>query len=464
MALCAVLGCRPDAGGEGEAQDLVTAFGGTRGDACTYVSSLSRPYVVAWDELKLNDLQRAIDRGQPLAVRYEGCELELLDACSVTGGRYQYTHASMTKPQVVVLRTANQAIAEFQLGGVELEAHFDSYDALEVTRALGGTWDLGSAQDFFEDDFTSPRCARATHVVQAIDVGAYRVEGSRGKSGGAKAGGGVAGAKASAGGSGTTSRAELSHKGDPQQCQASGWDRTPTPECSTPLRLTLEPIRPASERDAVCPYGMQHVVGGTLGKHPLLEFCLDRTEVTAQAYAACVDAGACDAPSRSRHGTWREPGKQQHPITDVSWYDATRYCEHAGKRLPTAEEWEWAARGRDQARPFPWGTMAPTSDLACWNRDDADLGTCVTGEHTLGRSRDDVLDLAGNVAEWTANAFEGNERKRVVMGGRWRDEAGAELQAAQRRGQRARSHGDGDLGFRCAAAVRPIELGNGRAI
>jgi formylglycine-generating enzyme required for sulfatase activity len=258
---------------------------------------------------------------------------------------------------------------------------------------------------------------------------------------------------------------ELSRKGDPHACERRGWEQVPAPECSTPLRLTLEPIRPAAERDSVCPYGMQHVAGGRLGEHPLLEFCLDQTEVTAQAYAGCVEAGACDAPSRSRHGTWREPGKERHPVTDVTWYDATRYCEHAGKRLPTAEEWEWAARGRDEARPFPWGTMAPTSDLACWNRADAGLGTCAAGEHPLGQSRDGVLDLAGNVAEWTASPFEGSERRRVVMGGSWRDEASPALQAKQRRGHKARDEGSGELGFRCAAAVRPIELtGGGRRI
>lgn len=460
----AELGCRPDATPTDDQQELVTAFGGDRGQACKYVSSLSRPYVVGWDEIKLNDLQRAIDRGQPLAVRYAGCELELLPRCTTAGGRYQFSHATMTRPQLVVLRSANQAIAEFQIGGVQLEAHFDSFDELEVTRALGGTWELVDRQDFFDDEFTGAACSGVTHVVHAIDVGAYRVDGAHGKAGGGKASGGVAGIKAGAGGSGSATRSELSRKGDPQQCESGGWDQGPRSECSTPLRLTLEPVRPAAERDAVCPYGMQHVAGGRLGDFTLLEYCLDATEVTAGAYAECVAAGACDAPSRSRYGTWREAGKERHPVTDVTWYDATRYCEHVGKRLPTVEEWEWAARGRDEARPFPWGTLRPTSDLACWNREDAELGTCPVGEHPLGQSRDAVQDLAGNVAEWTASPFEGSERRRVVMGGSWRDELGARLQPSSRDWHKARDEGNGDLGFRCAAAVRPLDLGGTRAI
>lgn len=457
-------GCKPSGTPTKEQQDLVTVFGGDRGQACQYVSSQTQPYVVGWDEIKLNDLQRAIGQGPPVAVRLDGCKLELLTGCQVEGGRYQFARATMTKPQVVQLRSAEEAVAEFQIGGVGLESYFDTYDDLLVTRALGGTWEVVERDDFFDDEFEGVRCKGASHVVQAVDVGAYRVAGSHGKAGGAKVGAKVAGAGAGVGGGGSSSRSELSHKGDPDQCGMSGWGEQPITDCSTPLRLTLRPIRSAAERESRCPYGMQHVAGGRLGELPLLEFCLDTTEVPAAAYRECVDAGTCETPPRSRFGTYRDPEAQQHPITDVSWYDATRYCESVGKRLPTAEEWEWAARGRDEERPYPWGSLPPTSDLACWNRADAGLGTCAVGERPLGKSRDGLLDLAGNVAEWTATAFEGNERRRVVMGGSWRDEDAPELAARQRHGVKVRKGGDGDLGFRCAAAVRPLELSGGRTI
>lgn len=460
----AASGCRPDTSATSDREQLVGMFGGEPGQACEYVSSQTQPYVVAWDEMELNDLQRAIGQGPPVVVRVAGCELELLLGCTPSGGRYQFSRARMTKPRTTDVRTAAEAVAELQIGGLGFETYFDSFERLSVTRALGGTWEVVDRDDFYQDEFSSSRCQGATHVVHAIDVGAYRVQGTQAKAGGAKVQGGVAGAKAGVGGGGSSSHDDLTHKGDPERCGTAGWGDAPVDECSTPLRLTLRGIRPAAERDSVCPYGMQHVVGGKLGDFSLLEFCIDATEVTAAAYAECVDAGACDAPARSRYGTWREAGKERHPVTDVTWYDATRYCEHAGKRLPTAEEWEWAARGRDEERPLPWGTMSPTSDLACWNRADAGLGTCPTGEHPLGQSRDGVLDLAGNVAEWTASPFEGNERRRVVMGGSWRDELGPRLQASTRSGHKARDQGNGDLGFRCAAAVRPLELGRGRAI
>ncbi|MCB9715873.1 MAG: SUMF1/EgtB/PvdO family nonheme iron enzyme [Myxococcales bacterium] len=455
------LGCRPDPSPQEHADELVAIFGGDRGQACKYVSSLSRPYVVGWDELKLNDLQRAIDTGRPLAVRFEGCELEPLLGCTAATGRYGFSAATMTKPQTIELRSAAEAFTRFQLGGVGLEAHFDTYNALEVTRALGGTWEVGEHGDFFADEFQGSRCAGATHVVHAIDVGAYRVNGLTGAGGGGSAQGGVAGAQAGAGGEATQSRAELSHKGNPEVCGQSGWGNIPATDCKTPLRLTLHPIRPAAERESLCPYGMQHIAGGRLGELSLLDFCLDTTEVTVAAYRECVEAGRCETPPRSRYGTWRDPDAQQHPVTDVSWYDATTYCEWAGRRLPTVEEWEWAARGRDEARPFPWGTRPPTSDLTCWRREDGKLGTCVAGERPLGPSRDGVLDLAGNVREWTDTPFEGRRSKRAVMGGSWRDSDPAALRVDRRQGLRARDGGDGDLGFRCAAAVRPVEIGDG---
>lgn len=463
-ALWLALGCRPGGVPGDSSQALVSAFGGDRGQACQYVSSLSKPYVVGWDEIKLNDLQRAIDRRQPIAVRYEGCSLEILRGCAADSGRYRFSRATMTKPQSVDLRSASEAIAELQLGGVGLEAYFDTYDRLQVTRALGGTWEVEGDLEFFDDDLSGARCKGATHVVAAVDVGAYRVVGAQGKAGGAKIRGGVGGASAGAGGSGSSSREELSQKGNPHECSVSGWGEGPVTECSTPLRLTLQPVRPAAERESLCPYGMQHVVGGRLEGLPLIDFCLDTTEVTVARYRECVDAGVCHAPARSRFGTWRNVERQQHPVNDVSWYDATTYCEHVGKRLPTVAEWTWAARGGDLARPHPWGSLPPTPDLACWGRADGKLGTCAAGERSLGASRDGVLDLAGNVWEWTATPLPGNERQRVLMGGSWRDENATALRVDRRRGQRARDEGDGDVGFRCAAAVRSIELESGSAI
>ncbi|MBI2568688.1 MAG: SUMF1/EgtB/PvdO family nonheme iron enzyme, partial [Candidatus Schekmanbacteria bacterium] len=78
-------------------------------------------------------------------------------------------------------------------------------------------------------------------------------------------------------------------------------------------------------------------------------YYIDKYEVTAAEYKACVDGGGCTAAYTGRtECTYDVGGKEQHPINCVDWNQATEYCGWAGKRLPTEAEWEKAARGTDQ--------------------------------------------------------------------------------------------------------------------
>ena len=174
-------------------------------------------------------------------------------------------------------------------------------------------------------------------------------------------------------------------------------------------------------------------------------FTIDRTEVTVAAYEACVSAGACSATDSGEFCNAGRPDRATHPVNCVDWHQASAYCAWAGKRLPTEQEWEYAARG-DDARGFPWGNEE-VGARACWNRWSSRLGTCPVGSHPRGASPFGVLDMAGNVGEWTASEHEAGAR--VDRGGSWHDALPVALRSVTRHGS-APTDRDGDLGLRCA--------------
>jgi len=181
-------------------------------------------------------------------------------------------------------------------------------------------------------------------------------------------------------------------------------------------------------------------------------FCIDRTEVTTAAYSACVRNGKCSSArsveDRCNAGV---AGRENHPINCVNWDQATAYCKAQGKRLPTAKEWEYAARGND-GREYPWGDEEPTNQL-CWDRDGEGKpnSTCAVGSYPAGRSPFGLDDMAGNVWEWTAT-----ERLLyyVSRGGGWYDVVPLRFRAISSFGY-VPTHRGIDLGFRCASSPLP---------
>ncbi len=120
--------------------------------------------------------------------------------------------------------------------------------------------------------------------------------------------------------------------------------------------------------------------------------------------------------------SWRNPGFVQtrdNPVVCVTWNDAQEFCQWAGLRLPSEEEWEKAARGTD-GRLFPWGQNAPTPTL-CVLRDHpiygfkgtAPVGACPANVSPYG-----VIDMIGNVYEWCSDWFDEDARKLYVDGKR----------------------------------------------
>ncbi len=130
-------------------------------------------------------------------------------------------------------------------------------------------------------------------------------------------------------------------------------------------------------------------------------FLIDTTEVTNSKYKEFVDATGRAAPRDWVNGA-PKPGTEEWPVVFVSWGDATEYATWAKKRLPTELEWEFAARGLD-GRTYPWGST--------WDATKGNLGKSKggsiekVGKYPAGASPFGVLDMVGNVWEWTSSSF-----------------------------------------------------------
>ena len=149
-------------------------------------------------------------------------------------------------------------------------------------------------------------------------------------------------------------------------------------------------------------------------------------------------------------------GQELYPATGVSWNQAMKYAQMVGKRLPTEAEWEKAARGTD-GREFPWGDAFEA--FRC-NSLEAQLEmTTRVGQRLEGASPFGVMDMAGNVAEWTFDWYDrypGNrdvakdygQVYRVLRGGGFSSEK-FDVRCARRAFDKVDS-AKPSYGFRCA--------------
>ncbi len=278
---------------------------------------------------------------------------------------------------------------------------------------------------------------------------------------------------------------------------------------------------PAAVAPARCPEGMALVPAGTFrmgsaaddkdadaDEKPardvtLKAYCLARTEVTVAEYARCVaeprEGARCSPASTTVVSRGLSPAdvifwskfcnaghadRGAHPVNCVDWQQASTYCKWAGGRLPTEAEWERAARG-DDGRKYPWGNEPPSATRlnACgaecarsaaalgrkdkktmFEGDDGAETTAPAGGYPAGASVFGVLDLAGNVWEWTADGYAPYEPSRtidplheggparVVRGGHWLNANPGSPRAANRESRPEEKRLE-DVGFRCAAAV-----------
>ena len=126
-------------------------------------------------------------------------------------------------------------------------------------------------------------------------------------------------------------------------------------------------------------------------------FLIDQLEVSNIEYKKFIDATSWQPPPSWKDRLYPD-GTDFIPVTEVTWWDATAYARWAGKRLPTEAEWEKAARGTD-GRRFPWGDK--------FSRESGNNNETLlpVGSMPQGASPCQAVDMAGNVAEWTASVY-----------------------------------------------------------
>ena len=224
----------------------------------------------------------------------------------------------------------------------------------------------------------------------------------------------------------------------------------------THLSASTQPRRAASEGpvgyEAEGTEGMIRVprgkfLMGDVNRTTFLEaFEIDIYPVTNRQYERFLDAtGYPHRPEHWQDGT-HPVGKTDHPVVNVNWHDAMAYAGWLGKRMPTEQEYEKAARGPN-GRIYPWGNAF--NRFNCNSRELGLNGTTEVTQFPNGASQYGCCDMSGNAWEWTAtNVFPNSEEAKVIRGGSWgnpREGVRTTTRAYERAERRRR-----DIGFRCA--------------
>ncbi|MDB5218111.1 MAG: uncharacterized protein JWO86_6038 [Myxococcaceae bacterium] len=451
-------------------------------DASRVRSDGTRPLVVEWPSSDRAELE-ALARHGLVAVRYDASGMRLLPRCVVTG---QYVYSALTpKKDRITIRSSGELRAQVPLGAAKLEGVLARTGELGVEMTVVGRFE-GMATAGASGD-----CSEATHVIGALTVGAFDFLAGATTSREVGAGTVAPGASAKAGAGDT--REVLQHDGDAAACRtATAADKAPPYGCGAVMRVdlvafagttaatsaTTSPSTKPIEGYSVASNAMIHIPSGTarigaddLPGHafPVQEiamqsFDIDRTEVTIRAYAACVENGPCTPPgseANARGGcaharSWFAEDAEKRPgndaaVTCITPAQAAQYCSYVGKRLPTEEEWEYAARGTDFRR-YPWGNADPTPTRVppCHTRGAG--VTCLVGTAPGDKSPFGVLDMAGGQREITVSTS-GYKARGTYTGS----------VAAGSAAARAAYRDDVDTGdasgetttFRCASSVGP---------
>lgn len=197
--------------------------GETGQSKCSVRASASKPLVVEWPAADRAALESRANKGL-VAVRYQGCEMEVLAGCSVTG---TYAYEPLTrKDESVRIRSADELYAQLPVGAAGLEAKLERTGQLNVDMVIIGRKEADRFE--FADDDLDGRCRDATHVITGLTVGAFSFYAGAG----AEVGAGVKIGNIGGGASSSSEREVLKQDGNEDACvnaEVSDSERPPPP-------------------------------------------------------------------------------------------------------------------------------------------------------------------------------------------------------------------------------------------
>jgi hypothetical protein len=204
---------------------------------CSVRKSAEHPLIVEWPSADRATLEAKAQAGL-VAVRYVGCEMEVLHRCKLPG-KYGYTGIT-PKHDSVTIKDADELYANMPVGAAKLEGKLEKTGQLEVSMTIVGRYEADRTS-FTPEQLDGADCDRATHLVSGMTTGAFEL--SAGAS--ATVGGGASAFGAGAGGKSRATRETLERDGREEKCETGGGRAGEPPDgCGAVLRLDLVPIEP----------------------------------------------------------------------------------------------------------------------------------------------------------------------------------------------------------------------------